>query len=155
MFDPNEKAPEPPLNPSADDMLEICKRCGGVCCTYVATEIDEPTEAGDFENIRWYCTHKDIWVFKDEGDWYLAFNSSCEFLGVNAACTIYERRPDVCRNHKFGECDYYLRGKFELELHTLDEVDAYIREHYPSYFRKKNLKKRQRKPSALAREAGK
>jgi len=139
MFDPNEKAPTPPVNPSAEEMLAVCQQCGGACCRYVATEIDEPKNVEDFENIRWYCTHKDTWVFMEDGIWHLAFNGACEHLREDSSCGIYEDRPQVCRDHKFGECDYYLRGKFDLELRSMAEVDAYLHKRFPAHFRRKRL----------------
>ncbi|MCP4545725.1 MAG: hypothetical protein GY835_04550 [bacterium] len=114
-------------------------KCGGACCKYIATEIDEPVTFADFENIRWYCTHKDTWVFKDDDSWHVVFNGPCEFLNADGSCGNYDDRPQVCRDHQFGECDYYLNGEFDLELHTLEDVDNYLRLRFPNHFRKKRL----------------
>jgi Fe-S-cluster containining protein len=143
MNDPETMAPKPPKNPTPEEMFRICKQCHGTCCTYVAIEIDCPTTLEDFENIRWYCAHQKVWVFKDAGSWYVAFDAVCEKLQSDFSCGIYPNRPKVCRDHKFGECDYYLRGAFEVELRSLDEVDAYLRKRFPSHFRKKRLADRQ------------
>jgi len=144
MIDPDSPAPKPPVNPSAEEMLRTCKECHGTCCTYVAIEIDTPSSLADFENIRWYCAHKEVWVFKDEGEWYVAFNAVCEKLSEDFSCGIYPTRPQVCRDHQFGECDYFLRGRFDVELHSLEEVDAYLRKRFPNHFRKKRLAEKQK-----------
>ncbi len=139
MFDPNSEAPDSPVNPSPEEILEICRACKATCCTYMAIEVDTPSTLEDFENIRWYCAHKDVWVFREDGDWYVVFNARCEKLVEDSSCRIHATRPKVCRDHKFGECDYYLRGEFELELRSLEEVDAYLRKRFPSHFRRKRL----------------
>lgn len=125
-----------------EKILEICRACKGQCCTYVAVEIDEPEEFEDFENIRWYCAHKGTWVFKDDEGWYVAFDSPCEYLDEDFTCKIYEKRPSVCQNHDFGECDYFLDGEFELELRSLEDVDDYLRERFPRQFIKRPQRKR-------------
>ncbi len=127
----------PPTNPTDAEMLKICMKCGGACCKYIATEIDEPETIEDFENIRWYCAHKDTWVFMEEETWHVVFNGQCEFLKDDGSCGNYEDRPQVCRDHKFGECDYYLNGDFDLELRNMQEVDDYLRVRFPNHFRKK------------------
>ena len=150
MFDPNEPAPDPPKNPTDEEMLAVCKQCGGTCCTYMSVEIDAPSTLEDFENIRWYCAHKDVWVFKEDGDWYVVFNTVCEKLAEDYSCGIYPDRPQICREHKFGECDYYLRGQFDLELHSLEEVDAYLRKRFPNHFRKKRLADKRKQKAGAA-----
>jgi len=42
---------------------EECKNCDGCpaeCCKYVAIEIDTPEDIDDFEDIKWYVSHKNI-----------------------------------------------------------------------------------------------
>lgn len=118
-------------------MARFCQMCKGTCCKYVAVEIDTPESFDDFQDIRWYCAHKNVWVFMDDEDWYVAFDTPCEKLGDDWLCTIYEDRPDVCRNHKFGDCDYFLDGEFDLEFRSLEEVDAYLKERFPRKFVKR------------------
>ena len=130
------------MNPA--EMLKVCQDCGGRCCTYVASQIDDPDDLEDFENIRWYCAHQGVWVFMDEEeDWYVAFDARCEHLQDDFKCGIYDKRPAVCRNHKFGDCDYFLDGQFEVELRSLEDVDAYLRQRFP----KKFVKRPQRRKS--------
>ncbi len=129
------------LRDNPEEMAKTCQLCRGKCCTYVAIEIDEPEDFDDFQNIRWYAAHKNVWVFMDDDEWYVAFDSPCEHLGEDFLCTTYENRPDVCRNHKFGECDYFLDGEFDLELRSMAEVDEYLKKRFP----RKMVKRPQRK----------
>lgn len=129
------------MNPA--EMLKVCQLCGGRCCTYVAIQIDTPEKYEEFENIRWYCAHEKVWVFMDEDeDWYVAFDARCENLQDDFKCGIYDKRPSVCRNHKFGDCDYFLDGEFEQEFRSLDDVDDYLRERFPRKFVKRPQRKR-------------
>ena len=53
-----------------------CMECGAECCRYIATEIDEPTCKRDYDNVRWYLLHKDVYVFVDHDDcWYVEFET--------------------------------------------------------------------------------
>ena len=66
-----------------------CNDCG-VCCDYVAVEIDPPTSFKDYENIHWYLVHRDITVYIDwEGDWFIEFMSPCENQTASKTCEIW------------------------------------------------------------------
>jgi Fe-S-cluster containining protein len=145
MYDPDKEPIPVPKSGKPEEILKVCQDCRGTCCTYMAVELDEPTTLEEFDDLRWYCAHKDVWVFKDDGDWYVVFNAVCGKLQDDASCGIYEERPQVCRDHKFGECDYYMRGEFDLELRSLEEVDAYIHKRFPTHARKKRLEEKKKR----------
>ncbi len=153
MYDPKDPIPENPEKMSDKEILATCQKCRSTCCKYMAIEIDEPTTLEEFDNIRWYCSHKETWVFKEDGDWYVVFNGACDKLDEKGGCTIYDTRPQVCRDHEFGECDYFLRGEFDLEMHTLEEVDAYLRKRFPSHFRRKRLDTKRREKKGQSKSA--
>lgn len=103
-----------------------CTQCDGRCCRYVAIEIDKPTTKGDFDDIRWYTAHRGITVFVEDGQWYVNFNSRCNYLTAEHRCEIYDRRPKICRRHDPSGCEGPEgEYEFELELRTPDEVQAY------------------------------
>lgn len=155
MYDPKDPIPEHPERMNDAEVLATCQRCRATCCTYMAIEIDEPETVEEFENIRWYCAHKETWVFMEEETWYVVFNSPCDKLNADFSCSIHATRPQVCRDHEFGDCDYFLRGEFDVELRTIEEVDAYVREQFPDHFRRKRLaEKRKAKKSSAGKEAG-
>ncbi len=82
-----------------------CSGCGA-CCSYVATEIDKPTTARDYDQIYWYLAHRNVSVYIDwDGDWYLEFETRCEHLTENRTCGVYEDRPQVCSDFSFEECE--------------------------------------------------
>lgn len=157
MFDPKDPIPQHPERMSSGQILATCQRCRATCCTYMAIEIDAPTTLADFENIRWYCAHKSTWVFKEGASWFVVFDTPCDQLQADYSCGIYETRPTVCREHKFGECDYFLRGEFDLELRSIEAVDAYLRQRFPSHYRKQTrqpAKRRSRAPGGEGATGG-
>ena len=84
-----------------------CKSCKAKCCKYVATEIDKPKNKEEFEEIIWYLLHENIEVFIESGDWYIQFNTSCKALDKDNKCSYYEKRPQICRDLKVGECEHH------------------------------------------------
>ena len=45
-----------------------CHNCPAMCCRYVASEIDAPTSKREYDNIRWYLMHRDVYVFIGHDD---------------------------------------------------------------------------------------
>lgn len=110
-------------------MKKKCDGCNGMCCRYVAIEIDCPEDSEDFENIKWYVSHKNVNVFVNEDDkWYVEFITPCEFLDEKNLCTIYERRPKICKNYDAEECLYY-NGDYaeKYSFKKLEDVEDYIK----------------------------
>ncbi len=91
-----------------------CEDCGARCCRYVATQIDTPTAKRDYDYLRWYLLHRHVNVFIDHaGGWFIEFASPCEMLGVDHRCSIYDKRPHICRHHGAGETDCEFHGATE------------------------------------------
>ena len=109
--------------------VKECRACGAKCCKYLAIEIDEPETAHDFQNIRWYLCHRDVWVFIDHDDsWFIQFNTPCEFLQKDMTCRIYESRPLICRAHDPADCeaiDELECQKFMLK--SVEDLDMYLK----------------------------
>ena len=109
--------------------LAECQACGAKCCQYVAIEIDEPESKNDYNDIRWYLCHKNVWVFIDHDDsWYVQFNTPCEFLKKDYTCGIYDVRPYICRQHDPSDCealDDVECQKFMLK--SVEDLDMYLK----------------------------
>ncbi len=84
----------------------LCEHCAAGCCRYLAVPLDKPRSARDYDDIRWYLMHEGITVFVEEGDWYIQYATTCRNLGADNRCTIYDRRPEICREYEPGSCDY-------------------------------------------------
>jgi Fe-S-cluster containining protein len=104
-----------------------CKKCDGKCCRYLALEIDKPTTKGDYDDIRWYVSHRNVSVFIDSRRWYLGVKGRCQHLEKDNRCKIYDRRPRICRRHKVDSCEFYGEGSVhDHEFNTLKDIEEYM-----------------------------
>lgn len=110
-------------------LAELCGKCKGLCCKYYTVIIDEPEDADDFDELRWFLAHKNNYIYLDEGDWHLNVASDCRFLGDEGRCNIYEHRPSVCRDfgHK-EECEFTGDFDFDRVFRSLKDLEAYAKE---------------------------
>lgn len=107
-----------------------CARCTALCCNYVSTEIDVPTTKHDFDILRWYLMHPGVRVYCEDstGGWFIQFLSRCRFLGRDNLCTIYETRPQICRDLDPELCEF-AQGPGDRHLFTtLEELDRWLLE---------------------------
>lgn len=126
-----------PLHPAAAAAdTPPCHACSALCCRYYALELDPPEDKEDFDTFRWYLMHGTrSWIWYEDGDWYLQVDDACRFLGPSNECTIYDKRPQICRDYGLPEgrenpddplCDYFSQGiHHDLEFRTPEEIEAY------------------------------
>ncbi|MBR9705402.1 YkgJ family cysteine cluster protein [Candidatus Pacearchaeota archaeon] len=110
-----------------------CKECNAKCCRYVATEIDAPEDEKDYENILWYLIHKNVSVFIEGKEWYIQFSTPCNKLDKDWKCTIYEKRPKICKELSINSCEEYGHGKPHNFLFETEQ-------DFIEYLRKKGIK---------------
>lgn len=90
-------------------------------------EIDIPENLEDLENIKWYVCHKNVSVYIDEEDkWYLEFATPCEFLDENNKCSIYDKRPQICRDYSANDCTFNNEYSEPYRFEKLEDVEDYI-----------------------------
>lgn len=108
--------------------MNLCKRCTGLCCRYIALPIETPSGKNEFDDIRWYLSHKGVSVFVEKKDWYISFATPCRNLMKDNRCGIYEQRPKICRGYKNADCDF-TGGEYDYELHftKLDQFEEWLR----------------------------
>lgn len=109
-------------------MVELtCDGCPALCCKYVVTEIDTPEDLEDFENIKWFVIHENVFVYVDEdGTWNLEFVTRCKFLGDDNRCTIYEKRPQICRDYSQEQCPFHNEYHELYRFSSIEDVENYI-----------------------------
>lgn len=113
-----------------------CHMCPAICCHYYAMQIDTPEDKEDFENIKWYVAHQGTTAYVEEGEWYLEIKSRCKYLGGDNRCTVYDRRPQMCRdygNDDKGEVNCHMsEGEMQHEhfFSTIEDIEFYVNEHY-------------------------
>jgi len=135
--------PEPFLPDKRDFDPKDPNPCSGCsnCCEYIALEIDTPTTVNDFDQIRWFLIHKDVWIYIDEeNEWHIQFNTPCEKL-ENRRCSIYEERPFICRDYKADECARYGDGEMEKFLFKSgDDLMQHLETRRPKMYAKLRAK---------------
>ncbi len=107
--------------------LEVsCDACEAMCCRYVATQIDTPSSKREYDFIRWYLLHRDVSVFIDHnGGWFIEFTSPCEMLDDSHRCSIYDKRPHICRHHGTGETECEFHGATAPHRIRFSHADAF------------------------------
>lgn len=105
----------------------LCGKCAGLCCRYLALPIETPESRADFDDIRWYLAHEGISVFVEDGEWYINVANRCKYLGPDNLCQIYENRPRICRGYTENNCDYH-SGDYGYDVHltSIEELDEYL-----------------------------
>ncbi len=82
-----------------------CLDCG-MCCTYIAMEINGPTTVKRASEILWHLYHERVSVYRDSDDeWFVQFESRCQNLLPDNKCAIYAVRPHVCREYSEESCE--------------------------------------------------
>jgi hypothetical protein len=77
-----------------------CKKCDAYCCRHVAVGIDTPANKKDFDQIRWYLLHKNVWVSIGYDDnWIVEFKTPCRHIAKDFRCDDYENRPKICADY--------------------------------------------------------
>lgn len=133
-----------------------CDQCSALCCRYFAMQLDTPEDAADFDSIKWYLLHQDAWIWVDDGDWYLQVDRPCRFLGADSRCTIYDTRPQICRDYGLPEkldndddplCDYFAQdAHHDHEFREPHQLDAYVE----TFLAEREAKRRKRSEAAIA-----
>jgi Fe-S-cluster containining protein len=82
-----------------------CLACG-LCCTYIAMEINGPTTVKRASEILWHLYHERVSVYRDSDDeWFVQFETRCQNLQDDNKCAIYADRPHVCREYSEQSCE--------------------------------------------------
>ncbi len=116
----------------------LCPQCAGLCCRYVALPIETPETKDDYDDVRWYLAHEGFSVFVEDDEWYVNIASRCKYLNANNMCSIYEKRPKICRKYSDDNCDYH-GGDYGYDLYFSCAED--LEEYMDKKFNKKKKKK--------------
>jgi len=109
--------------------MSPCRTCQAKCCKYFTVRIDTPRSKRDFENIRWYLTHKGTFVEKKE--WFLDIANECKYIDKDHMCSIYTKRPLVCREHESEDCEHVLDELgHDMLFGNMEELDKYIEKRF-------------------------
>lgn len=128
------------IDPDSLTSEEKCGYCtNSTCCTYITQELDAPRSMEDFDTLLWRVSHHDVQVYKDDDGWFLLVNNRCNHLGKDGRCGIYEKRPQICREHSNDDCEFNSPAgadDFELFFPDYETLDRYCRKRFKSWDRR-------------------
>jgi uncharacterized protein len=105
-----------------------CLSCG-LCCSYVAVEIDEPTTVKAATDILWYLYHKNICIYAEGDEWMVQIEARCQHYQDDHKCAIYETRPQICRDYDETSCEINAEEVGNV-FYNPAEYLAYLKTHY-------------------------
>lgn len=129
----------------------LCDHCTAKCCKYFALPIETPTEARDFDFIRWYLVHDSATVFTEDDTWYLLVHTTCKHLLPDNRCGIYETRPQICREYHTDNCEYEDHWTYDRYFENANQLTEY-QEALRAFVKKGSI--RSPKPQKLAVVSG-
>jgi len=78
--------------------LDICKECGGKCCTILCI-ISDKDDKNEFEFFKTRLNPDEYSIATYGNNRSIYFKHKCPYFDEQTGlCTIYENRPSVCRN---------------------------------------------------------
>src|ERR1700755_1017005 len=98
-----QKLQLPILNANASPTFG-CAQCG-LCCTYVAIEVDGPTTVKRATELLWYLYHHGGSLYVNDDSWMVQFETTCRYLTADRRCGVYATRPHICREFSEKECE--------------------------------------------------
>jgi Fe-S-cluster containining protein len=100
--------------------------CNAECCRYITVDLATPEDKEDWDEIKWLLMHEKVMIYKDlEGDWMIEIQVPCKHLKGNL-CDIYEKRPNVCREHETSECEKNIGAFAKVMFKKPEDVDRYL-----------------------------
>jgi Fe-S-cluster containining protein len=104
----------------------VCTHCTK-CCIHVNQEIFGPETDDDCDYIIWFLLHENVtvWIDKD-GYWFVEFKTPCKPL-KNKRCTIYKKRPSVCRNYSQDNCLNKFGYDKKVHFNTPEQFLKYLK----------------------------
>jgi Fe-S-cluster containining protein len=81
-----------------------CLSCG-LCCSYIAVEIDGPDNLRAATDILWYLYHGGVCIYVDDDGWMVQIDTVCRYLQDDKKCAVYENRPQICRAYDEKTCE--------------------------------------------------
>lgn len=106
-----------------------CAQCiPAKCCRYFSLEVDRPRSKRDYDDLLWMLAHQDVSVYVDKKKWYLMVHTQCKFLDMDTnCCTIYDTRPQMCREHSVDECEWHGPWDFDKHFMSYEELKQWMK----------------------------
>ena len=110
--------------------IDRCAKCDAHCCRHVAVQIDTPKSKKDYNTVRWYLLHQNVWVSIDlDNHWILEFKTPCRYIEKDFKCGDYENRPEICRDYPGVNelCEGETKDvSYKYLFKSIEEYDIYL-----------------------------
>lgn len=115
-----------------------CEGCEALCCRYIAFQTEKPRTKRDYDDLRWLLLHEHTHVYIDEdGDWIIQVDVPCSELDPKRnTCTIYKKRPSICRELQLDTCEYHCED-VSTYFSTPEDLDRWLRKRKRKKAKKK------------------
>jgi Fe-S-cluster containining protein len=88
--------------------------------------LDAPRTRNQKDLFRWYLLHQNVEIYIDhDRQWQILFKTPCNKLLENGMCSIYETRPQICRDYSADSCSRVGRDYVEL-FRTPADLEQYF-----------------------------
>ncbi|MCU0639001.1 MAG: YkgJ family cysteine cluster protein [Candidatus Krumholzibacteria bacterium] len=81
----------------------------------------------DWNDMLWILAHREAQIYMNDDKWYVLVNNPCSFYDPARGCLIYPKRPRICREHTWKDCEYKEDYNFDLHFHSYEELERFIR----------------------------
>lgn len=127
-------------------VVQNCTTCDAHCCRHVAVQIGKPRTKKEYDHIRWYLLHDNIWVSIDlQGNWLLEFRSPCKNITADFKCNDYENRPTICKEYPSEEelCERQSEDLAYTQLFKcVEDFEQYLMTTKPTQIKQKSTSKK-------------
>lgn len=111
---------------TSEENEKLCNGCT-MCCEYITVIIPTPKTWKEIDRIKWYLLHNVHVYITDEGHWKVDIPMKCSALNNKGKCSIYEDRPQLCRDHSQDSCERYDTSiDNNLCFTSIKELDEYL-----------------------------
>ncbi len=128
-----------------------CDDCPALCCHNLAVIIEKPKDQDDIDFYKWHLQYDTVSLAIRSNRWYLSIEGRCIYLDRDNFCTIYDRRPAICRKHNPPDCEKFGHW-YDVMLHTPAELVNYLEAEKDR--RRMRRRKQRRKKKAAAKKSG-
>ena len=86
-----------------DKNFDICKNeCKAYCCNTITAILKNNRTLEEENDVQLMLAHNGTHFKEKDGVQYIEIESKCKFLTIDNACSIYDKRFDLCRKY---ECE--------------------------------------------------
>jgi len=103
----------------------LCKGCPARCCHTLLIPFKRPRTRSEIDYYKWHVQYDTVRIAIRSHRWYLAVEGRCMYLDEKNLCTIYDRRPEICRKHNPPDCERYGRW-YDVIIETPEELESYL-----------------------------